>query len=121
MSRPIVPRLRAGRPGNHGSIPVREIKLNSQLHPVSKLRMNGAMSPLPHVPSWHAHGGLYLDVTLCIIHGISLPFGQEPYNTFSRVSSTANSAEMRTAFVRNVRAQRCLCSLYFFAKFPVGT
>jgi hypothetical protein len=36
------------------------VKLTTSLHLAPRLRMSGATSPCPHMPSWHAEGQLYL-------------------------------------------------------------
>ena len=37
-----------------------DLKLNTDFHPMPKLRMSDALSPLHHMPSWCAQGQLHL-------------------------------------------------------------
>lgn len=41
------------------------VRLMTHLHFVSKLSMNKAIPPLPHMPSWCAQGQFYLTLSIC--------------------------------------------------------
>lgn len=48
------------------------LRLTTQLHLMPKLRICGALLPLPYVPSWFAEGQIYFTERLLIIRIFNL-------------------------------------------------